>query len=342
MSKTTNQRYVAVDLADPMDRETIARMLDLTPVPRMTKDIRNAARRLGAGEVRFLVDAYYTMQKNRIRAEHQTRTLSRATAEDDEGKKVPQPKPHDVIEWLSRQNHILEQQVKNALDKYSAAHPVGEWAREVLGIGPVICAGLLAGIDIRRAPTVGHIWRICGLNPEDKKRKGEKLVWDPSLKRLCFLLGESFTKVSGRDGAFYGKVYLERKAQEIAKNDAGDFAVQAEGAVRDRDFSKDTLAKAWYTGCFPGGFCARYYETDAAARAELLKTSWGAPKSGVPMLPPGRIQLRAQRFAVKLFLSHLHHVWTVIETGAEPPKPYILTPQGGHAHYIAPPNWPMR
>jgi len=121
----TIRRHTAVDLADPMDREKIARMLDLTPVPRMTKDIRDAARTLGAGEVRFLVDAYYTMQKNRIRTEHQTRMLSKATAEDEEGKKVPQPKPHDVIEWLSRQNHVLEQQVKNALDKYSAAHPVG-------------------------------------------------------------------------------------------------------------------------------------------------------------------------------------------------------------------------
>ncbi len=59
------------------------------------------------------------------------------------------------------------------------------------------------------------------------------------------------------------------------------------------------------------------------------------------MLPPAeRIQLRAQRYAVKLFLAHLHHVWHEIAFGTPPPKPFVIEHMG-RAHYIAPPNWPM-
>ena len=318
-------RFVTVDVTDPRSIADFAELFDLTPIPRLDKDLREAALALGPAQVVFLVQAYYTMQKNRIRTSHQTRKLDEAH------------KPNSAIDWLSGQNDTLEQRVRRMLDIYSAAHPVGEWARTITGIGPVICAGLLAGLDIKRAPTAGHFWRICGLNPEDKKRRGEKLIWDPALKRLCFLLGESFTKVSGRKGAFYGKIYVERKLREVGKNDAGDFAAQAQQALETRDFSKDTMARAWYSGCFPAGFCAGYYNVEPAARADLIKVSKGVWGSGVQMLPPARIQLRAQRVAVKRFLSDLHAVWYFIEHGTMPPFPWVIT-HGGHAHYVQPPN----
>ena len=47
------------------------------------------------------------------------------------------------------------------------------------GIGPVIAAGLLANIDIKQAPTVGHIWRFAGLDPTNKwigKKGAETLI----------------------------------------------------------------------------------------------------------------------------------------------------------------------
>ncbi len=115
-------------------------------------------------------------------------------------------KPHSAIQWLNAQDERLEQELHKALDAYSGASQVGAWMRSITGVGPVIAAGFLAGIDIKKAPTVGHIWRICGLDPTTRKVRGRKLVWDPSLKRLCWLLGECFTKVSGREDDVYGKV----------------------------------------------------------------------------------------------------------------------------------------
>jgi hypothetical protein len=54
-------------------------------------------------------------------------------------------------------------------------------------------------------------------------------------------------------------------------------------------------------------------------------------------LPPGQIDARARRYAVKLFLSHLQQVWWKMETGTDAPKPYVIT-QLGHGHLIDPPH----
>ncbi len=158
---------------------------DPDPVGRLTRDLRNAARTLSTDEARFLVDAYYAMQRDRIRAAHQERTL----AAGDE--------PHDVMSWLAGQRETLENQVRRALDAYSGAQMAGMWARSIVGIGPVIAAGLLANIDIKRAPTVGHIWRFAGLDPTTKWSKGVKRPWNGSLKRLCCAPGTTITTRAG-------------------------------------------------------------------------------------------------------------------------------------------------
>jgi hypothetical protein len=264
----------------------------LNSVQRLTRDLRNASRTLTKLEARFLVDAYYQMQKDRIRAAHQNRTLEKSG------------EPHDVLAWFAQQREILEDQVRRALDAYSAGQIVGTWARSITGIGPVIAAGLLANIDIGRAPTVGHIWRFAGLDPTVKWERGTKRPWNGSLKRLCWLIGESFVKVSNAESDTYGGVYAARKALEIERNEAGLFADQAAASLAAKKFGADTQARAHY---------------------EAGK------------LPPARIHLRAERYATKLFLSHLHCVWYFVERGALPPKPFILS-QPGHVHFVGPPN----
>ena len=259
---------------------------------RLTRDLRDAARILSTTEARFLVDAYYAMQRDRIRASHQDRTL----AENAE--------PHAVMAWLTGQRESLENDVRRALDAYSGAQPAGIWARSITGIGPVIAAGLLANIDIKLAPTVGHIWRFAGLDPTTHWDKGTKRPWNASLKRLCFLIGESFVKVSNNDNDTYGKIYKARKELETAKNEAGDYAEQAAASLAAKRFGDDTQAKKHYLA---------------------------------GKLPPARIHLRAERVAVKRFLYDLFAVMYFLEFNAMPPKPWVIT-HGGHVHYVPPPN----
>lgn len=256
----------------------------MEPIEKLTRDMRAAAYTLSKDEARFLVDNYYIMQSNRIRADSQARSMA------DE--------PHTILNWYGEQSRSLEKQIKAALLAYAESSEVGKWLLGVKGIGPVIAAGLLAHIDIEQAPTVGHIWSYAGLDPTKTWEKKTKRPWNAELKKLCWKAGESFVKVSGSDDAVYGKLYVERKALENKRNEAGDFAEQAANAKA----GKDTKAKTFH-------------------------------EKG--QLPPAHIHARAKRYAVKLFLSHLHHIWYVDHYKEDPPKPFAIT-MLGHAHYIKP------
>jgi hypothetical protein len=215
--------------------------------------------------------------------------------------------PHLLIGWLASQSETLEGQIKRALDVYAESHEAGRWMKSIYGIGPVIAAGMLAHIDIAEAPTVGHIWAYAGYDPDVKWEKGEKRPWNSSLKTLCWKTGQCFMKFSNAEECVYGAVYKERKADEIQYNDAGNNAELAAKILRERNYKKSTEAyKAYSKG----------------------------------KLPPGQIDARARRYAVKLFLSHLHFIWRFLHTKAVPPKPYAIGHMD-HTHFIEPPNLDM-
>lgn len=260
--------------------------MDQEAIVRLSKDLAKAAATLSDDEARFLVDTYYQMQDERMRANAQVRSLG----ESEE--------PHLVLQWLATQSQVLENQIKRALDKYSESKPLGEWARSVVGIGPVIAAGLLAHIDMEKAETAGAIWRYAGLDPTMSWEKGKKRPWNASLKTLCWKIGESFVKVCNRPDDVYGKIYAERKEIEAKKNDELAFADQAKAKLEKYNIGKSTDAyKAYSQG----------------------------------KLPAAHIHARAKRYAVKLFLAHYHEMHYRLQ-GKEPPVPYPIAILG-HAHW---------
>jgi hypothetical protein len=303
---------------------------DLGAVVRLSRDLKKAAQTLSPGEARFLVDSFYQMQGDRIRSTNQVRTL------------VASEEPHQTIAWLADQAGVLERSIMTALDAYNRSSPLGLWARSICGIGPVITAGLLAHIDITKAPTAGHIWRFAGLDPTVTWEKGQKRPWNASLKTLCWKIGESFVKVSSNDDDFYGHLYVERKAFEQKRNESGALAEQATAKLARFKIGKDTDAYAWYSGSLTLQDAAKIAAAPSEKRIGLAKKLAGAPGSGMPMLPPAHVHARAKRWTVKLFLAHYQAIAYRVHYNAEPPKPYILTQAGGHAHEIQPPNWPMK
>jgi hypothetical protein len=261
-----------------------------TAVRRLTRELRNAAALLGDDAARYLVDTYYDMQHDRIRAAAQIRQ-----AAEDEA-------PNPVLGWLSVSFETLEEGIKSALDQYTQAHRMGSWMRGVYGIGPVLSAGLLAHIDIAKAPTAGHIWQYAGLAADGQKpwAKGEKRPFNARLKTLTWKCGQSFMKFSNRPQCFYGQLYREQKAKYIFNNTQGGYRGRAlELAVK---VGKATEAYKHYS-------------------------------TGV--LSPGHIDAMARRWAVKLFLANLHGEWYRREFGKEPPAPYPIAILG-HAHYAPP------
>lgn len=204
---------------------------------------------------------------------------------------------------LLHQAQTAEAHIKRAMDAWTSEEPVSVWARSNVGVGPVLAAGLMAHIDFGMARTAGQIWRFAGLDPTVTWKKGEKRPWNATLKTICWRLGDSFVKQSNKPACFYGQVYRERKLAEVKWNEEGANKLEARRTLETRTFN-DKATKSWY-------------------------------EKG--MLPPGRLDLRARRVAVKLFLSHLHQVWwETYRDGA--PAPYSVA-HLEHAHYSPPPNW---
>lgn len=282
-----------------------------TSVQRLSRDLAKAGATLSDTEARFLVDSYYTVQDDRIRSAAQMRALEKSG------------EPNELFGWLTTQSSVLEKQIVRALDKYTEAHMMGSWMREIYGIGPILSAGILANISMQHwkcvaggkhsckqgepctagcgvvtVETAGHIWRYAGLDPTQKWEKGQKRPWNASLKTLCWKIGQSFMKMASNDNCFYGKLYLERKQYEIARNERGE----------NIHLAKELSQKV-------------NKSTEAYKHLSQGK------------LPPGQIDARARRWAVKIFLSHLHAEWYRRLFNTEPPKPFAIAILG-HAHMI--------
>lgn len=216
--------------------------------------------------------------------------------------------PNMLIAWTKDMYAQLEMDVKSALEKYAESQIPGKWALSVKGIGPVLAAGLLAHIDITKTPTAGALWRFAGYDPTVKWEKKTKRPWNARLKTLGWKCGQSFVKSSGRDGSFYGPLYRERKLWEMERNERKEYADQAERVLAEKKIGKDTEAYKWYS---------------------------------MGMLPPAHIQARAERYAVKLFFSHVHAVMYEAHYKQPAPRPYAIAFLD-HVHEIAIPNWPLK
>lgn len=264
------------------------------PIQKVRKDLREGVTTLSLQEVRFLVDLYYSAQDFRISSANQVRALGLG----DE--------PDNLLEWAVQVFRTVEDEIRKGLDLFSRKEPsgVGLWERSITGIGPVIASGFLAHIDIERAPTAGHIWSFAGLNPTMVWEPHTKRPWNARLKVLCWKAGESWVKVSSNPKDVYGKIYAQRKALEIQRNESGQFAEQAAKVLATKRIGKTTQAYAWY---------------------EKGK------------LPPAHVHARAKRYAVKLYLAHLHTVSYFLKYKQAPPLPYPIV-HLGHAHVIDVPN----
>jgi hypothetical protein len=132
----------------------------------------------------------------------------------------------------------------------------------------------------------------------------EKRPYNAKLKTLtAFKMGESFVKVQNNEHDIYGKVFTQRKQQEIERNEALLFKELA--AKNLLKVGKSTEAYKWY-------------------------------KEG--KLPPAHVHARARRYAVKLFLAHYHAVAFYAHYDVMPSFPYAFSHLPDHVHFIAPPH----
>lgn len=271
----------------------------------LVREDMRSAERLEDREARYLVDLYYSLQDYRIQAAGQVRSAAQAAPEPEEGE------PMTLLEVVFATIRNLEDEVAWALGKYADSKPAGVWAQQIRGVGPVLTAGLLAHIDIHKASSPSSVWRFAGLDPTAVWGKGQKRPHNAKLKVLCWKLGESWKRFSGPSAdlgapaALYCRLYRQRKEQEVTRNEAGQFSELAAKTLEERNI-RDKATK----------------ETYEAGR-----------------LPAGRLDLRATRYATKIFLSHFWAVLYELEHGAKAPDPWVIS-HGGHVDKHGVPLWP--
>jgi hypothetical protein len=316
----------------------------LDPVARLEKTMREVAKGMDRPTGRILVRQYYQYQKDRIAFGNQVSALAAANRDTA------------IVSHFYEQTFALEKQMAAILKEWASNHPVGMWAMEQKGIGPILSSAFLAYIDMDHTPHQSSLWSLAGYNPdvvwvsgadvrkivqgieekwdvehigqddvldlptlagllaeklhrnaatlalaedrEDLIRRASKRPWSAPLKIACWKAGDSFVKVSGKEDAYYGKKYKVRKAYEVARNERGGNAEYAAKALATRPIRDKKLRATLETG----------------------------------KLPPGQLELRARRWAVKLFLAHWFEIAYEHHFGEPAPMPYPIA-YGGHAEW---------
>lgn len=197
-----------------------------------------------------------------------------------------------------------------------------------------------------------------GLKLKGKLHKGvaglEKLLarrpWNADLKSICLgRLGESFVKLQDPERykeSVYGPLFAAKKAELWQQNLAGEFVEHAT-ITKENLKSKTTGTYAWKDGKISPSVVKKALSKkktgDVSRALAAISESKGGGRGCQPMLPPGQIHDRARRWAVKLFISHMHHCMHEDYFGVVPVCPYVFAyPKvcGEHAHMLLPPNWP--
>lgn len=317
-------------------------------------------------EARFLEDIYYQTQAKRIAVQNQLRSLNQGKdSEINDNAHKSGSKNRSFLEWYFLNNSIMEDEIAKAIALFSDSNYLSRWAKSVIGIGPIYATCLAANLTIIddgvHPMSAGAWWSFCGLNDNlrpwlgkaksleivnrlvaeadgviddalvyklinisgwsmahyEKHAKSEKtgawskdklvqatsmIPYNRRLKTLCFKIGKSFMFNSKNPNSLYGRLYRERKEFETRNNMNGLYANQAFKIIQEKNFKKSTTAYSYYSK---------------------------------GMLPPAHIDMRARRFAVKLFISHCYEAAYYNKYGKPAPMPYMIAYQD-HKDYIGP------
>lgn len=277
----------------------------------LNKDIKEACKNLGKREVVFLVNLYYDIQEQRIGMASRVREMLKIE------------EPNVLYSYLFNSMESFEKRIKQGLEQYVLNdNTVGAWLISICGIGEVLSSGLMSMLDINENATLqdeegnfvkvfgrnpSSFWKYAGLMPGQKRQRGKKLDYNPDLKRLCFLIGESFVKFQNNKKDFYGQLYAQYKQKLIERNENLEFSEAAAASLSNAKYGKETEAyKAYIQG----------------------------------KLPKKHIHARATRWVVKVFLCHLWQIMYFYKYKKTPKLPWILE-QPSHQTFIDMPNRPF-
>lgn len=344
----------------------------LADFDKITKELKCSMITCSTSDIRFCVQSYYQLQDLRIALGGQLRSIEQSASAGSDVGSAPQAQ---VLQWLFNNILGLETEVKKALDIWSDSNEVASWCKKVMGIGPVLSAGLVVYFDITKAPSVSHFYSYSGLNnnndPMLGKEAARKLV-NKHVKGPGVTNDELIALASDpectRSIAKLSKYAYDEKKDKYTKE------ALIKGLSKP-PYNKELRCLLWKVGeAFvkvsnkPASLYGRLYkerkllETTRNANHEyadqalekLTKFNIGKNTKSYKqyaegILPEAHIHARATRYAVRMFVSHLYEEMYRVHYNAEAPRNYVFVYRE-HSDYIGPevpfknldPNKPSR
>jgi hypothetical protein len=134
--------------------------------------------------------------------------------------KIKPPKEISELVWYHNSLYETEKQLAKRLNAWSKHHPIRiHFLNRIQGIGGVLSSGVIAWLSpISRFPNISKLWSYCGLAPQHKRRRGEKLGYNPRLKTLMWKIATSFEKQNPAK-SFYRRIYEQKKRYYMQRAD---------------------------------------------------------------------------------------------------------------------------
>lgn len=294
-------------------------------------DVTTTGANEGSGkyeQLRYLTDQYIAVQKLRIA------NMNRDFAATEGLDTNP---PDDFLLEIVDDLLGIEKKLFGQMRRVVKHHPAWPWLGSVKGIGPTLSTKVLGLIgDIEKFATISKLWRFSGYavidGKIDRPVKGEKLVYNRTLKTALYNCGDSFIKSRSPYRDIYDQAktkYRERKqiipmqvhCLDELKAVLDEFALPLANVTMLREMTHEK----------PGDGKEQWDKliklANRAAGAEKDYACWS----------DGHVDNAGRRKMVKLFLSHLWMVWREAE-GLPTSDPFVIASPDHpeHTHYIDP------
>jgi hypothetical protein len=133
---------------------------------------------------------------------------------------IETPSEVETLVWYHNALLETEKSLAKKLDAWSRDHPLRvQFLSRVQGIGGVLSSGIIAWLSpISRFPNISKLWKYCGLAPGQRRRRGEKINYNPKLKSFMWKVATSFEKQKP-EKSYYRRIYDEKKKYYTERED---------------------------------------------------------------------------------------------------------------------------
>lgn len=172
-----------------------------------------------------------------------------------------------------------ECEIAQILTIHAQKDKVADWASRITGVGAVLACGVVAYLgDVK---SINELYSLAGFIPRNRYNNSEYSV---ELKRISCRIAENFVSTADNRHDVYGHIYKYRRDFETDKNNRLEYKEQADSVLEKNNHNPASKNFKWHMQ---------------------------------GKLSPAHINMRARRYAVKIFLQHLFSVYNEVRNGVK-------------------------